>query len=204
MICWTCGLSRTDRCASHTARPAPSLPSVPASKRADMRRTLTEEIRGGQLVPGTALPSDSALRVRFGVGRSTVSTVLHELVRDGLLDRRPGSPTTVRARPSAAPTIAGATMPGSVTEIASILPDPDEPRRFVQHIDGVVVATAVVRGPLAPLPSDDWNGLVAAAGPDTDWSTTDGLRLTGRNRFTTLEIDLSPAHHHLTAAPIAA
>jgi GntR family transcriptional regulator len=63
-----------------------------------IRDRLLEQIRGGELLPGERIPSESELVARFGVGRPTVRQAVSELVREGYLTRRKGAGSFVRAR----------------------------------------------------------------------------------------------------------
>ena len=45
-------------------------------------------IVGGELLPGTMLPTEAALAVQFGVNRSTVRESIRQLEQEGLLERR--------------------------------------------------------------------------------------------------------------------
>ncbi|MCC1491258.1 GntR family transcriptional regulator [Cognatishimia sp. F0-27] len=57
---------------------------------------LRDDITGGVLSPGTALPGEQRLAAQFGVSRVTVRRALEALDSDGLIDRRVGSGTMVR------------------------------------------------------------------------------------------------------------
>ncbi len=63
-------------------------------------RQLMDQIRyqiaGGILRPGDELPSIRALSEPLGVNPMTISKAYNILVRDGLLERRPGKPLIVR------------------------------------------------------------------------------------------------------------
>jgi GntR family transcriptional regulator len=54
------------------------------------------QIAGGLLRPGDELPSIRALSEPLGVNPMTISKAYNILVREGLLDRRPGKPLVVR------------------------------------------------------------------------------------------------------------
>lgn len=66
-------------------------------------RELLAEIAGGTYGPGQRLPSEAQLCLKFGVSRPTVARALRELQEQGLIDRRVGSGTYVRASRSASP-----------------------------------------------------------------------------------------------------
>ncbi len=67
------------------------------SKHEHIRRTLTEAIASGTYEPGQRLPSESALVATFGASRPTVNRALRDLQVSGLIDRRAGSGSYVRA-----------------------------------------------------------------------------------------------------------
>lgn len=72
--------------------------SKPAeSKHARIRQTLTDQIASGRYDAGQRLPSEAELVRTFGVSRPTVNRVLRELQLAGLIDRRAGSGSYVRA-----------------------------------------------------------------------------------------------------------
>lgn len=58
---------------------------------------LHRQIVNGQLTPGSRLPSEAQLEARFGASRITVGRALRDLQRAGLVARRVGSGTYVRA-----------------------------------------------------------------------------------------------------------
>ena len=67
------------------------------SKHARIRQTLTDQIASGRYSSGQRLPSESELVKTFGVSRPTVNRALRELQLTGLIDRRAGSGSYVRA-----------------------------------------------------------------------------------------------------------
>ena len=67
------------------------------SKHTRIRQTLTDQIASGQYVAGQRLPSESELVKAFGASRPTVNRALRELQLAGLIDRRAGSGSYVRA-----------------------------------------------------------------------------------------------------------
>lgn len=71
---------------------APSLP-----KHEHVRQTLADAIASGQYEPGQRLPSESQLVKRFGASRPTVNRALRELQLAGIIERRAGSGSFVRA-----------------------------------------------------------------------------------------------------------
>jgi len=70
-------------------------------RHAQISRELLTEIAGGKYGPGGRLPSEAQLCKKFGVSRPTVGRALRELQEQGLIDRRVGSGTYVRATRSA-------------------------------------------------------------------------------------------------------
>jgi DNA-binding LacI/PurR family transcriptional regulator len=62
-----------------------------------VRQTLTEAIASGQYEPGQRLPSESELVKTFGASRPTVNRALRELQLSGVIERRAGSGSYVRA-----------------------------------------------------------------------------------------------------------
>ena len=62
---------------------------------------LSTKIRGGELAPGSALPPQKELSVRYGVTLATLRQALQRLEADGLLSQQPGRGTFV-AEPRAA------------------------------------------------------------------------------------------------------
>src|SRR6266498_2461187 len=64
---------------------------------------LQREIQSGRLKAGDRLPSEAELERKFGASRITVGRAVRDLQLAGLVDRRAGSGTFVRAeRPSGA------------------------------------------------------------------------------------------------------
>jgi GntR family transcriptional regulator of arabinose operon len=67
------------------------------SKHARIRQSLIDAISSGQYEPGQRLPSESALVRTFGASRPTVNRALRELQLSGVIERRAGSGSFVRA-----------------------------------------------------------------------------------------------------------
>jgi GntR family transcriptional regulator of arabinose operon len=67
------------------------------SKHQRIRQTLTEAIANGQYEPGQRLPSESQLVETFGASRPTVNRALRDLQLSGVIERRAGSGSYVRA-----------------------------------------------------------------------------------------------------------
>ena len=62
-----------------------------------VRQTLADAIASGQYEPGQRLPSESELVKTFGASRPTVNRALRELQLAGIIERRAGSGSYVRA-----------------------------------------------------------------------------------------------------------
>ena len=62
---------------------------------------LEQAIRGGRWQPGARLPSEAELVGQFGASRITVGRAVRDLQRAGLVERRAGSGTYVKARSAA-------------------------------------------------------------------------------------------------------
>ena len=67
------------------------------SKHERIRQTLTDAIASGQYAPGQRLPSESELVKTFGASRPTVNRALRDLQLSGVIERRAGSGSYVRA-----------------------------------------------------------------------------------------------------------
>lgn len=81
-------------------------------------------ILGGQLSPGSKLPSEKELMRQLGVSRPTLREAIHMMVGEGLLEVRPGRGTYVREPSSAGAIRAGVVslllMPGDLEEIQEV------------------------------------------------------------------------------------
>lgn len=60
-----------------------------------IRRDISDSIAAGDHLPGSRIPSESALAERYGVTRMTVRQAINGLITDGLVIRRQGSGTYV-------------------------------------------------------------------------------------------------------------
>src|SRR5436190_1385100 len=60
---------------------------------------LQRDIVSGRLTAGTRLPSEAALERQFGASRITVGRAVRDLQLAGMVERRPGSGSYVKARP---------------------------------------------------------------------------------------------------------
>lgn len=67
------------------------------SKNERIRRTLVDAIASGRYEPGQRLPSESELVKTFGASRPTVNRALRDLQLTGVIERRAGSGSYVRA-----------------------------------------------------------------------------------------------------------
>jgi len=65
--------------------------------------SLCDQISEGRLTDGQVLPGEQKLAESYSVSRVTVRRALDALSQAGLIERRAGSGTTVRARPAAGP-----------------------------------------------------------------------------------------------------
>lgn len=81
------------------------------SKHERIRRTLTEAIASGEYEPGQRLPSESELVKTFGASRPTINRALRELQLAGVIDRRAGSGSYVRADAAARGFVFGLLIP---------------------------------------------------------------------------------------------
>jgi GntR family transcriptional regulator, arabinose operon transcriptional repressor len=81
------------------------------SKHDHIRQTLIEAIAAGDYAPGQRLPSESALVKTFGASRPTVNRALRDLQLSGVIDRRAGSGSYVRADAAARGYVFGLLIP---------------------------------------------------------------------------------------------
>ena len=82
--------------AAGAARLAVTMSARAAPAHAVIAEALRAEIRGGELEPGTSLPSEARLTARFGVSRGTVRQALAALRAEGLIDGGRGRVPVVR------------------------------------------------------------------------------------------------------------
>jgi GntR family transcriptional repressor for pyruvate dehydrogenase complex len=78
-----------------------ALPTAPAAPRRssvadDAFEHLAREILGGQLAPGSVLPSERELALRLGASRVLVRQAIHRLAELGLIEVRQGASSRVR------------------------------------------------------------------------------------------------------------
>ena len=81
------------------------------SKHERIRQTLTEAIANGQYEPGQRLPSEAELVKTFGASRPTINRALRDLQLSGVIDRRAGSGSYVRADAAARGYLFGLLIP---------------------------------------------------------------------------------------------
>ena len=78
-----------------------AMPATPAPHRPPKYRLVFDELRreivSGKYQPGQKFPSEAALVDRFGASRITVGRAVRDLRQQGLVERRAGSGTYVRA-----------------------------------------------------------------------------------------------------------
>lgn len=86
-------------------------PRAGLSKHELIRQTLLEAIASGQYEAGQRLPTESDLVKRFGASRPTVNRALRELQLSGVIDRRAGSGSYVRADAAAHGYVFGLLIP---------------------------------------------------------------------------------------------
>ena len=110
-------------------RRSPAL-SLPDQLSLDIERTILE----GSLKPGERLPTEQALAQQLGVSRVSIRQALHELEQRGLIDRKPGRGTTVRAPSSQTGTAAHslATMMPTTTRQGTELTEIMELRTLIE------------------------------------------------------------------------
>jgi GntR family transcriptional regulator len=73
--------------------------SLPAPLHFQIRALLIETIERGEVVPGVPLPPERELANRYGVSLSPIRQAILDLVKEGVLYRRPGSGTFLREPP---------------------------------------------------------------------------------------------------------
>lgn len=93
----TCKFTDADGAAVSTTQAAPLYHQL--------YELLKSKITSGEWPPGSLSPGETELATRFSVSRITTKRALNELGRDGLVERRAGRGTHVRARPPASPVL---------------------------------------------------------------------------------------------------
>lgn len=86
-------------------------PKPDISKHDRIRQTLTEAIASGQYEPGQRLPTEAELVKTFGASRPTVNRALRDLQLSGVIERRAGSGSYVRADAAARGNVFGLLIP---------------------------------------------------------------------------------------------
>lgn len=86
--------------------------------RSGLEHALRDAVRGGQLPPGTPLPSSRTLARDLGVARGTVTQAYDQLVAEGYLASRPRSGIRVADQPAEPPT--AKTVPPLHTALPSV------------------------------------------------------------------------------------
>lgn len=109
---------------------------------------LRERIRSGELVPGQALPSETAMHQQYGISRPTIRRVVGALRAEGLVVTIQGSGTFVRQQPTRRRVNLDA---GST--VTARMPTPEEAARFGLP-PGVPVMVIRRRGRATVLPAD--------------------------------------------------
>lgn len=74
--------------------------SLPVPLHFQIRALLIESIERGDVIPGSPLPPEKELANRYGVSLSPIRQAILDLVKEGVLYRRPGSGTFLREPPS--------------------------------------------------------------------------------------------------------
>ncbi|TNF63135.1 MAG: GntR family transcriptional regulator, partial [Rhodobacteraceae bacterium] len=132
--------------------PATRLPEGGKSRRVYL--LLREEIARGTHAPGALLPSEDKLAFSQGVSRVTVRRALDALAADGLIEKRAGAGSVVRAPRAPSPIAADmATLIPQVVRMGRATtvrllsfaygPAPDPVRRALDLAPGARVQTAV-------------------------------------------------------------
>ena len=92
---------------------------------AQVRRQLTEQIRGGQLAPGDRLPTVRRLAGDLGIAPNTVARAYRELETDGLIEGRGRAGTFVSASGPADRSADGPARGPADATVAAAYPDPE-------------------------------------------------------------------------------
>lgn len=91
-------------------------------KHREISRELAQDIASGKYAANARLPSEAQLIKRFAVSRPTVARALRDLEGEGLIERRAGSGTYVRDKPSASTRQFGVLVAGTgSTEIFELI-----------------------------------------------------------------------------------
>ncbi len=89
------------------------------------------QVACGRLAPGDELPSTRALSTELGINPMTISKVYGFLVKEGIVERRPGRPLVVKSSGDAGTTGAGRELlrnrlGGTVTMVRQLGIEPQE------------------------------------------------------------------------------
>jgi len=112
-----------------------------APKHRQVRDELEREVRSGRWRPGDRLPSEVELGARFGASRITIGRAVRDLQLAGLVDRRAGSGTFVRAGP-----------PQGALSFGLLIPDLGQTEVFEPICQGIMAS------PLASQHALVWGG----------------------------------------------
>src|SRR4051794_41948066 len=85
---------------------------------------LRQEILAGRYPPGSRMPGEAELVVRFGASRPTVARALNDLAREGLVERRGRSGGPAKGPPPPPP------PPPPARTAGPVLPPPRRPGSF--------------------------------------------------------------------------
>ena len=105
----------------------PSLKRLP--KYQEVYGELSREIRSGRLGKGQRVPSEAELVRRFGASRITVGRAMRDLQSNGLVERRAGSGTYVKA-----------SMPAGAYSFGLLIPDLGETEIFEPICQGMMAS----------------------------------------------------------------
>jgi GntR family transcriptional regulator len=115
-----------------------------------LARLLREQILVGELHPGEALPSESALSQRYGVGRDAVRDAIASLRNDGLVNTTRGLGTFVR---TSGPDMT-VVRASAGTRVAARVATTDERLRFGLPEGTAMLVLTRADGPDELLPAD--------------------------------------------------
>src|SRR5262245_33442260 len=125
----------------------------PAPKYRHVYEALQHGIQGGRWKEGDRLPSEAELVRQFGTSRITVGRAMRELQHAGLVERRAGSGSFVRAT---------RTRPPSALSFGLLIPDLGETEIFEPICQGMMAS------PLARRHALVWGSVPESAGPKED------------------------------------
>lgn len=108
--------------------PPSAVPTVP--KHRQVHDALRQQILSGRWPVGARLPSEAALVEQFGASRITVGRAVRDLQRAGLVERRVGSGTYVRATEAGRPTVT----------LGLLVPDAEDTAIFGPMLDALMTA----------------------------------------------------------------